>query len=430
MITRRTKVQLLVFVIITLVGVTYVGARYARLDRVFFDDHYTVVAHFSESGGIFSGAVVTYRGVKIGQVGDLELTDNGVDVHLDIDNGHDSIPADSLAIVGNRSAVGEQYVELQPQEDGGPFLHDGAEIATASTRTPIATETLLGNLATTVGSVDRDALATTVAELGAAFGGTGEDLQRIIDTGNSFIEAANENFDVTTSLIRESNTVLEGQVDSAGALRTFARDLSLFTGSLAASDDDLNRLIDVGSAGARQLRTFIEENEAELGDMLNNLRTVGEVGVANIDGFEQMLVIYPYVVEGTWTVVTKSPDTGLYDAHFGLMITDKHVCTQGYEATDTRPPQDTGNRPMNTEVGCTEPPSVSNARGSQNLQLRRPPASYDGSPVAAYDPETGEFTFGERVPRVAPDTGTVAPASLGEESWKWLFLQPLVSTRD
>ena len=43
MITRRTKVQLLIFVLITLIGVRYVGARYARLDRFFFDDAYTVV---------------------------------------------------------------------------------------------------------------------------------------------------------------------------------------------------------------------------------------------------------------------------------------------------------------------------------------------------------------------------------------------------
>ena len=57
MITRRTKVQLLVFVLITLLGVTFVGARYARLDRVFFDDAYTVVAHYPESGGIFAGAL-------------------------------------------------------------------------------------------------------------------------------------------------------------------------------------------------------------------------------------------------------------------------------------------------------------------------------------------------------------------------------------
>ena len=68
MITRRTRIQLMVFVLITLLGVSYVGARYARLDRLVFDDSYTVVAHFADSGGIFAGAEVTYRGVRVGQV--------------------------------------------------------------------------------------------------------------------------------------------------------------------------------------------------------------------------------------------------------------------------------------------------------------------------------------------------------------------------
>ncbi len=42
---------------------TFVGARYARLDRFFYDDTYTVVAHFPDSGGAFAGAEVSYRGV-------------------------------------------------------------------------------------------------------------------------------------------------------------------------------------------------------------------------------------------------------------------------------------------------------------------------------------------------------------------------------
>ena len=38
MITKRTKVQLVIFALITLLGVSFVGARYARLDRLVLDD--------------------------------------------------------------------------------------------------------------------------------------------------------------------------------------------------------------------------------------------------------------------------------------------------------------------------------------------------------------------------------------------------------
>ncbi len=169
MITRRTKVQLIIFVVITLLGVTFVGARYARLDRIVLDRSYTVVAHLQESGGIFAGAEVTYRGVTIGRVEEMVLTDDGVDVHLDIDNKWDTIPSDTLAVVGNRSAVGEQYVELQPKVDDGPYLKDDSEIDVDDTRLPIPTAKLLGDLSATVNSVDRDDLRTVVSELGTAF---------------------------------------------------------------------------------------------------------------------------------------------------------------------------------------------------------------------------------------------------------------------
>jgi phospholipid/cholesterol/gamma-HCH transport system substrate-binding protein len=426
MITRRTKVQLVIFVIITLLGVSFVGARYARLDRLFVDDTYTVVAHFKDSGGIFAGGEVSYRGVKIGQVSELELTDAGVDVHLSIDKDQDQIPADTLAVVGNRSAVGEQYVELQPQVDDGPYLEESSQIAQEDTRTPIATETFLGDLSTTVGSVDQEALRTTVTELGDAFEGVGPDLQRIIDTGNSFIETANDNFDVTSALIRDSNVVLQTQVDKAGALRTFASQLKLFSGSLAASDPALRKLITNGSAAATELRTFLEQNGVELGDLINNLVTTGQVTVANLPGIEQLLVIYPYIVEGGFTVVSKSPDTGLYDAHFGLILTTHAACTGGYESTDKRTPQETEDRPMNMQAGCTEPAAQSNARGPQNLAPRAP-ADYDAPVVASYDQDSGELTWLPGGAADLGDTGTVAPASLGEESWKWLYLQPLLS---
>ncbi len=85
MITQRTMVQLLVFVLITMVGVAYVGARYARLDRLIFDDSYRVVAHFEESGGIFEGAEVTYRGVPIGKRVRLAGDDEAGNYRIDAD---------------------------------------------------------------------------------------------------------------------------------------------------------------------------------------------------------------------------------------------------------------------------------------------------------------------------------------------------------
>src|SRR5690349_13097865 len=242
MITQRTKIQLAIFVAITLFGVSFVGAKYAQLDRLLFDDSYNVTAHFADGGGIFQGAEVTYRGLTVGRVESMELTEEGVDVKLAIENGQDKIPAETDALVGNRSAVGEQYVELQPTADGKPYLREGSEIEQSATKTPIQPTTWLDNTQKLVNSVPKGDLKTVVSEFGQAFQGGGEDLGRLIDSQDSFIRAANDNLDITRDLLRDSNTVLSTQVDKASAIRSFANDLALFTDTLADSDGSLRKV--------------------------------------------------------------------------------------------------------------------------------------------------------------------------------------------
>jgi phospholipid/cholesterol/gamma-HCH transport system substrate-binding protein len=425
MITSRTKKQLIAFAIITLLGVTYVGGRYAKLDRLFYDSSYAVNAHFAQSGGIFTGAEVTYRGVTVGKVSKMKLTDKGVDVILSVNKSEDTIPKDSLALVGNKSAVGEQYVELQPQTDNGPFLKDGSVIKTPETETPVSTTEILTNLDNLVESVPQADLRTVVAESGAAFKDAGPSLGQIIDTSSSFIKTAEANFETTTALIRDSRVVLQTQVDKGSAIRSFSKNLALFSGTVAANDKYLRALIDNGSATANELRTFLEQNKVNLGQLLNNLVTTNEIVVKHLKGIRQVLIIYPYVVAGGFTVAGKDVD-GHYDARFGLVLTQgSDVCKKGYEATDRRSAQDTGDRPMRTNVGCADPSK--NLRGAEKSPRDRTGAAYR-SPLATYDAKTGQVVWSDQdtSPQIASDGG--AAKLFGKDSWKWMLLQPSLAS--
>lgn len=429
MITRKTKVQLAFFVIITLLGVSYVGAKYARLDRVVADPSYTVVGHFPDSGGIFTGAEVTYRGVDVGRVTDMVVTDAGVDVVMDIENDSPSIPADLEAVVANRSAVGEQYVDLKPVSNSEPYLKDGSEIALEDTKTPLSTTKLLIDLDAFVRSVDEENLRIFVSELGQAFKGAGKDLSTIIDTGNAFIETADANFEVTAKLIRQFQPVLRTQIASDSAIQSFSRDLALFSDTLRSSDGDLRRVIDNGSSTSRTLRAFIADNEDEIGQLVSQLLTTGEIVRAELDGFEQILVLYPYVVEGGYTVIAKDDETDLYDAHFGLVEQmNPPICTEGYESTNQRPPAEREETPLNTDARCTEPQAVSNARGAQNAPAyNRAAPGYDRAPVVAeYDLRTGELTATSSADGAEADRSAAGAAAFGADSWKWLLLGPTV----
>ncbi|MER7562938.1 MlaD family protein [Streptomyces sp. NPDC097941] len=424
MITRTVKAQLLAFATVTAVGVSYVGAEYTGLVDDVLGGGYTVRADFADSGGIFPGAEVTYRGVPVGRVGALRLTgSDGVSVALDIKDGAPRIPADTLAVVANRSAVGEQYVDLQPRTSHGPYLLDGSAIPRGSTRVPLATTDLVLSLDGLVNSVGKDDLRITVDELGKAFSGTGPNLSRLVDSGNALVESASESLPQTISLIEDSQKVLRTQADQGSSIKSFAHDLAALSAQLKSSDGDLRKLIGNATPAAQQVNSLLKSTGPRLSVLLANLISGGQVTLARLPGVEQSLVTFPALVAGSYTVVPGDGTT-----HFGLVVNadDPPPCTQGY-GTTRRDPSATSTREANTDARCTAPRgSKTSVRGAQNA----PGASTtsgganQAAYVTPYDPETGTTTGPDGRPVEIGSTGG-QQAVFGGESWQWLLVGPM-----
>ncbi|HET6355854.1 MlaD family protein [Streptomyces sp.] len=422
MITRTVKAQLLAFATVTAVGVSYVGAQYTGLADMLLDRGYTVRAEFTESGGVFPGAEVTYRGVPVGRVGELRLAGaDGVQVTLDIEDGV-RIPANTLAVVANRSAVGEQYVDLQPRDDGGPYLRDGSVIDRGDTRVPLPTTDVVLSLDRLVKSVGKEDLRITVDELGKAFAGTGPHLSRLVDSGNSLVESASASLPQTVSLIEDSRTVLRTQVDKGSAIKSFSHDLAALTAELKSSDGDLRKLIGSAAPAAQELNSLLKANETHLPVLLGNLISGGQITVARLPGVEQALVTFPVVVAGSSTVIPGDGTT-----HFGMVTgaDDPPPCRQGY-GTQRRDPADTAERPANTGAHCTAPRgSATSVRGAQNVPGATASAGAGRAAyVTPYDPETGIVAGPDgRLVEIGSTGGE--QSVLGKDSWQWLLVGPM-----
>ncbi|TCC10799.1 MCE family protein [Kribbella soli] len=426
MITKAVRIQLMVFLLITVVGVAFVGARYAQIDKLIVDDDYTVSASFAESGGIFSGAEVTYRGQPVGRVGELKLLSDGVQVNLDIDK-KTKIPNDLLAVVANRSAIGEQYVDLQPRRDGAPYLQDNSKIERKDTAIPIDTTELLLNLDQLVNSVDKESLRTTVRELGAALKGKGTDLQKIIDSSGKLIDDADANVLQTIKLINDGDTVLATQVASGDAIKTWAKNLALLSDTLVSSDSNLRKVIDQGSLASTQITGLIQDNSASVAVLLGNLLTVSELTAVRLDAVEQLFVVYPAVSMGGYVVPAKNAE-GHYDAHFGLVVgLQPPACRPGYGGTNKRVPQDVKPTPANTKAGCTADPSSGiNVRGSQNKPSPSSSEDLNRSGYGlGYDPATGAAGGTDGMPGMILGSTGGQQELLGSDSWKALILGPV-----
>jgi virulence factor Mce-like protein len=337
-IARRTKLQLLAFAVVALLGMSYLGFKYVGLDRLVLGSGYEVAADFRDSGGIFVNAEVTYRGVAVGRVTDMQLVDDGVRVVLSIEPDADPIPADTEAMVATRSAVGEQYVILRPQDDEGPFLEEGSVIPVERTDIPIPVEQMLLHIDELVGSLDQENLRIVVEELGTAFAGAGDDLGRLIDNGDLLLARAEESLPETLRLITDGQTVLQTQNESRSAIQQWAADLRLVTDTLVESDPDIRGLlVNAPNAGA-ELQALIEDAGPGLGSLVRNIDILNDVTIPRLDGVEQLLVTFPDVVSGGFTVVRRDAD-GVMRSHFGFVLNagDPHVCLSGYATTPTLP---------------------------------------------------------------------------------------------
>lgn len=391
--TRLVRYQLIAFGLIAVLGVVFVGAKYVRLDNMLGFGQYQVKVKAGQTGNLSKGAEVTYRGVPVGRVGALDITPDGVIMTLDMDSGAPKVPMNAKAVVANRSAIGEQYVDLMPTSAGAPYLKDGSVIDGA--QTPMPVEELLASVNHFASTTDLVALSTTITELGKAFDGKGNDLQVLVDSLQKFTETGVEALPQTLQLIRDAQTVLTTQADQSPAIRQFSDGLDQLTAQLRSNDPDVRRLIGTGTDAGNQIAKLLQESGEPLTKDLANLRVLLKTISPKFYALGPVLQMLPLLsIGGSAT----APGDGT--THFGLVLETNNppACTVGYEGTqrileqmkaqnpnfdDTR-----DDFPFNTEAKCLVPQGNPTAvRGGERAEFADPnvPQPWDNNPKV--DPE-------------------------------------------
>src|SRR3954451_11128418 len=371
--TRGTRIRIAAFLVLSAVGIVYITASYLGfVDRV-LGRGLTVHATLPTSGGLYEGSEVTYRGVKIGKVGRMHATADGVTLDLALEEGTE-LPKDAPMYVHNLSAVGEQYLDFEPADDKPPYAEDGDTLHGSAASLPVDEGDLLVELNSFVDSVDKKNLQTVVRELGTMFHGTGGPLQQLLDNGTAFIDEASAHTAATRALLDDGLTVLRTQEGQSENIRSFSRDLARITDTLRTSDADLRTTLSDTPPAAREIDRLLTDLEPTLPVLLGNATSVGQIGLTHLAGLEQLLVVFPRVIAGGFTGTT--PDGY---GHVNLQY-DNSVppCTKGYKPpSDWRPPSDLSDSPI-FPAQCTA--------GDPYVQRGTPysPNGQQGNPGAAY----------------------------------------------
>lgn len=355
MIRRGTKIQLAIFALITVLGIAYVGASYVGANP--FNGPFTVTMHLPSAGGIFPNADVDERGVVVGRVGAVRIARNGgVDVDLNIDHGQ-KIPATGLtAKVTNLSAVGEQYVELEPVTTGAPYLSSSS--APIQGTIPIDDAVILRNLEQLFASVNVHDLSTTVTELGNSFADLGPSLQKLIDGGEQLTRAAEADLPATEQLINDGRTVLDTQRQVSAELKSFARSFNQFSGEISGRDVAVRTILDNGTAAAKQLRLLIQDNQDAIPELLTNLGNLSQIQSVRLPQMRAVFELYPAIVADSFYALPPPGKDGISTARFGNINDNGSFCSNGYQSTKPRSnkPKDWGGA-ANLNAYCTSDPT-------------------------------------------------------------------------
>ena len=330
MLTRFVRTQLVVFAVASILGIAAMVIVYMQVPTMLGIGRIAVTLELPRTAGLYRFANVTYRGVQIGKVTDVHATRSGAEATLSLSSSP-KVPADLQASVRSVSAVGEQYVDLQPRTDRGPYLRDGAVITIKDATVPQQVGPMIDQVSALLDTIPKDKLSRLLDESFKGLNGSGDDLGSLLDSSSTLSRDFTSAAEQVRALVDDSRPLLDGQLASADALRTWARSLAGVTGQISADDAAVRAVLQNGPGALDELAQLLEQVKPTLPVLLANLTTVSRIAVTYHASLEQLLVLLPPYIGSVQAVglPTLNP-AGFTQGDFTLTIGDPPACTVGF----------------------------------------------------------------------------------------------------
>ncbi len=221
-------------------------------------------------------ADVKLRGLVVGEVRTIEVTDSGARLGLALDPAHvDKIPADVSARLLPKTLFGERYVDLVPPSgasDGavsgwapvGRPIKEGDVIGQDRSTVALELETVLDNLYPLLRTVQPAKLATTLNVLSTTLEGRGEALGEHVEILDDYLQRINRKLPVLQQdigLLADTLAVYDGLSPD---LFRLAESLRVTNRTVVDKAQQLAGFF-VGTAGLAQTAAgFLRDNEERI----------------------------------------------------------------------------------------------------------------------------------------------------------------------
>jgi phospholipid/cholesterol/gamma-HCH transport system substrate-binding protein len=252
-----------------------------------------VTVSMPRTGGLFEGSAATYRGVRVGQVTKIEIDGTGVVATVRLDNGAE-IPKASHAKVRSLSPVGEQYVDFQPEESGGPYLEDGDSIVATADDLPVSLAKAATGLQAVFRQVDPKKVKTVLHELNTGFTGTGPDLHKLLSESQSLLQTFDETWPTTVSMLKNTRGALGIFADNRQLLLHFASTAAQVATWYVGWDPQLRKILERMPTNLTQAILLIEGAKHRLPDLLKGVNQLSKFLAVRTPHLLATLAMVPY----------------------------------------------------------------------------------------------------------------------------------------
>jgi phospholipid/cholesterol/gamma-HCH transport system substrate-binding protein len=385
LLTPFIRRQLWLFLGLTVVALLVLGVYYLQVPSLVGIGQYELKAELPASGGLYPTANVTYRGVTIGKVTDVEPTEQGVEATMSIDS-HYKIPIDATANVHSVSAVGEQYLDLVPTGNPGKFLSSGQTITKGTVPSEIGPALDTANRG--LEALPKDKIGSLLDETAQSVGGLGPALQRLVDSTQAIVGDFKTNITDVNDIIQHSGPILDSQVNSGSAIERWAHNLNTLAAQSAQRDQNVKSILTQAKPTADQVTALFSDVRDSLPQTLANLEVVFDLLKRYHGGVEQVLVFLPQGTAIAQTVSAPFPNQAALD--LALSINQPPPCLTGFiPASQWRSPADTSPQPLPTGTYCKIPMETpaNSVRGSRNIPCVDVPGKRAASPRECRDPK-------------------------------------------
>ncbi|TIC87926.1 MCE family protein [Nocardioides sp. GY 10113] len=237
------------------------------------DGALVVTADFTDTTGLYVGNRVTYLGVPVGKVVEVQRRGTSMRAVLHLDPAT-RVPADAGAEIIQDALVTDRTIELGPAYTGGPTLADGGHIALDHTRSPANVDDVAASLDGLVRALSEGGgpgLGTLLSSTADTLRGNGAALRGALAGGEDALTVVNGEGEELTAVTADLARVIDLLAAREEQIRRLARGTRAATGVLADQREAMAATLTTLDRLARQADRLLSENGDVIGHDLAGL---------------------------------------------------------------------------------------------------------------------------------------------------------------